>query len=492
LTAGSASDDRQPAFSPDGQRIAFRSERDGGGIFATDLAGRTVRRLAPFGYDPAWSPDGQEIVVATEGVYDPLNRRSMSHLWRIDLRSGQRRRLTSEDSVQPAWSPHGQRVAFWHLWHNGGQRDIATVAADGGQPVPVTDDPAADWSPAWSPDGRYLYFASDRGGSMNLWRVAVDEQSGRPLSEPEAVTAPSRWSGDLSVAAGGHSVAFTATEPHSSIERIALDAGHDKLAGEPAPVTAITIPFVAPDVSRDGQWLVFRTELEHEDLYVSRTDGTGLRRLTDDAARDRAATWSPDGKRIAFYSDRSGKYEIWTIAPDGSGLEQLTDLTGDWVSYPVWSADGSRMMVNNKDGTYVFDVPRRGERVTALRRLPSPSDGTYIVRGLAWSPDGKRVAGFRYHRDGERLPGLALYAMESGSYTLLPQQAVWVHWLSDSRHLLFSNAGTFYLADAVSGAIRAVGTLAGQISAFTVAADDHTIYFSRSPDESDIWLLTLR
>jgi len=109
---------------------AFRSERDGGGIFATDLAGRTVRRLAPFGYDPAWSPDGQEIVVATEGVYDPLNRRSMSHLWRIDLRSGQRRRLTSEDSVQPAWSPHGQRIAFWHLWHNGGQRDIATVAAD--------------------------------------------------------------------------------------------------------------------------------------------------------------------------------------------------------------------------------------------------------------------------------------------------------------------------------------------------------------------------
>ena len=68
--------------------------------------------------------------------------------------------------------------------------DIYTVPAGGGEPVPVTRGKATDWSPVWSPDGTYLYFVSDRGGSMNLWRVAIDEASGKPLGEPEPITTP--------------------------------------------------------------------------------------------------------------------------------------------------------------------------------------------------------------------------------------------------------------------------------------------------------------
>ena len=82
--------------------------------------------------------------------------------------------------------------------HKGGQRDIWTISASGGEPVPVTNDAALDWNPVWSPEGGYLYFASNRGGSMNLWRVPVEEQTGKVLGQPEPITTPSAYSEHLS------------------------------------------------------------------------------------------------------------------------------------------------------------------------------------------------------------------------------------------------------------------------------------------------------
>ena len=89
--------------------------------------------------------------------------------------------------MQPAWSPSGTRIVYWS--NRGGQRDIFTVAASGGEAVPLTNDAAIDWCPIWSPDGKYIYFGSDRGTPMNLWRIAVDEASGRARGTPEPVTA---------------------------------------------------------------------------------------------------------------------------------------------------------------------------------------------------------------------------------------------------------------------------------------------------------------
>lgn len=197
LTKDCSADDTQPAFSPDGERIAFRSEREGGGIFVMGATGESVRRLSDFGFNPAWSPDGKEIVFGTAVAWDPAARIALeSQLWVVNASSGEKRILTKPavalDAVQPNWSPHGYRIAYWAV--HGGQRDIWTVSADGTHPVAVTQDAALDWSPVWSPDGSRLYFASDRAGSMNLWRVSIDEKSGRVLGRLEAITTPSPYS----------------------------------------------------------------------------------------------------------------------------------------------------------------------------------------------------------------------------------------------------------------------------------------------------------
>ncbi|MCI0488298.1 MAG: protein kinase [Blastocatellia bacterium] len=194
LTKDSTDNDTHPVFSPDGELIAFRSDRQGGGIFIMGATGENVRRLTDFGYNPAWSPDGKEIICAAARTRNPANRSVIpSRLWAINVATGEKRLITEGDAVQPAWSPHGHRIAYWGL-QKGGQRDLWTIPATGGEPVQVTDDEALDWNPAWSPDGKYLYFASDRSGSMNLWRVAIEEESGKVLGQPEAVRTPSSYS----------------------------------------------------------------------------------------------------------------------------------------------------------------------------------------------------------------------------------------------------------------------------------------------------------
>src|SRR5262249_17688715 len=223
LTADSPADDTQPAFSPDGQEIAFRSERDGGGTLLMRAAADSVRRLTDFGWTPAWSPDGKEIAVATEGAFDPSSRVSLSQLFRVDVATGVRRSLGVADGLQPSWSPHGWRLAFWGLAQQVAHRAIWTIPADGGAPVTVVDDAYYNWSPAWSPDGRFLYFASNRGGSMNLWRVVIDERSGKVLGSPEPITTPSEWSALPSFSRDGRHLLYATNDDRSFVEQVPLD-----------------------------------------------------------------------------------------------------------------------------------------------------------------------------------------------------------------------------------------------------------------------------
>ena len=184
--AKSTAADEQGAFSPDGERIAFRSERDGGGLFIMGATGESVRRLTT----TATIPPG--LLTASPSRTPPRESSTLMRatpgrqLWIVDVVSGKSRKVLEGDAVQPAWSPDGSRIAYWA--NTGGQRDIWTVDANGGTPVAVTQDAATDWSPEWSPDGAWLYFSSDRGGTMNLWRVAIDRRTGSPRGAPQAIT----------------------------------------------------------------------------------------------------------------------------------------------------------------------------------------------------------------------------------------------------------------------------------------------------------------
>jgi Tol biopolymer transport system component len=490
LTKDSTLDDTQPAFSPDGERIAFRSEREGGGIFVMGATGESVKRLTDFGFNPAWSPDGKEIACADEGPVDPAVRSNPnSRVWAVNVATGERRQVTKEDSIQPNWSPHGNRIAYGGR-RDRTQRDIWTIPAGGGEPTEVTNDSAVEGSPVWSPDGKYLYFASDRAGSMNLWRVAIEEQTGRVLGPAEPVTTPSPYSAQLSFSVDGRRMVYSQILSRGNLQQVGFDPEKETVTGQPVWITKGSLWANTPHLSPDGEWLAFDSQGgKQEDLFVIRRDGTSLRQLTDDLYKDRQPRWSPDGKRIAFFSDRSGKWEVWMINSDASGLRQVTSTPGG-ATNPQWSPDGTRLSYRSlASGPSIIEVDKPWAEQSP-QVLPSMTDST-DWRAWSWSPDGRKLAGNKF--PASAAASTLVYSLETQHYEKLTDFGRSPVWLSDSRRLLFIHQGKLYLVDSQSRKVRDLLSLAPNEFGFgvTISRDDRQIYFSLVTTEADIWLMKL-
>jgi serine/threonine protein kinase/Tol biopolymer transport system component len=489
LTPGTPWDDTQPAFSPDGQQIAFRSERAGGGVFVMGATGESVRRVTDFGFNPAWSPDGREIAVATEGVTEPGTRTSISQVWRVDLASGSRRLVARGDAVQPSWSPHDRRIAYWGLAAAGAERSLWTVPAGGGAAVRVNRDRFLNWNPVWSPDGRYLYFISDRSGSLNLWRIRIDEDTGRVGGEPEPVTSSSQSIRFLSLDRLGRSVAYATDDRRSNLEAVAFDPERLVPAGSVAAVLQGTKAVRTVDASPDGQWLAFDTLPPQEDLFLIRPDGSDLRQLTRDEHRDRIPRWSPDGRRLLFYSDRSGRYEAWTVQPDGSRTEQLTKSSGDPPTYFIWSPDG-RWLACSRRGAAVVDLARPAAQRT-FQALPGPGRIPGLFSPMSWSQDG--MAGMITSRNGPAYPGIFLYSLATRRFAKLTGSGGNPVWFAGRPLLLYVDAGAVHLYDLRRKASRKL-LEPSPSSAYLFASpsrDGRRLYLVRRLDEGDVWRLSL-
>jgi Tol biopolymer transport system component len=486
LTEDSPVDDYSPVFSPDGEHIAFCSDRGGGGIFLMGATGESARRLTDFGCNPAWSSDGKEIVFGSLYVHSVGNRGTLSQLWIVNVETGETHQLNTDgDAAQPSWSPNGSRIAYWAI--DEGKRDIWTIPATGGEAVQLTYDESIDWNPVWSPDGKYVYFSSDRSGSENLWRVPVDEDSGKSLGEPEPVTTVASTRVRYpSISSDGRRIAYVERVTWSNINRVAFDAKTGKVRGEPQSITRSTRYLEFPDVSPDGNWVTFSRGGEQEDIFIVRTDGTGLRQLTDDPHLDRVPRWSPDGETITFFSNRSGTFHIWAINRDGGGLHQLVEQRS---LVHTWSPDGSRIAFNDnlEKRSYIVDPNKPRENQVPLA-LPPLEDEQEWFCPSSWSPDGRLLAGWaRLTADGTST-GVTVYSLESQKYQRLTDFGELPRWLADGRRLLFDARGGIYLTDREPGETEIILPIRGKLA---VSSDNGWIYFSRSTVEADIWMLTL-
>ncbi|HTS38883.1 MAG TPA: protein kinase [Candidatus Solibacter sp.] len=493
LSRDTTVDDDQPAFSPDGEQIAFCSSRDGGGIFVMGRTGEAIRRITHMGFHPSWSPDGTQLAFTTENVeLYPQNAVGESGLWVVKVSTGEMRRLYGGDAVLASWSPHNHRVAYTHRLGNPTQSAIWTIPVSGGTPKPVTKESATNWNPVWSPDGRYLYFSSDRRGSMNLWRVPVDEASGEPRGEPEAITAPAPYLAHPSLSADGKHIAFTSALVTANIQRLTLGSS-GAVVGEPAWVTTGSLRWSNPSPSPDGNWVAIYSLVQPEGhLYLVHPDGAAMRQLTSDSAIDRMPRWSPDGNWIACFSNRSGRLELWKIRPDGSDLQQITE---GGAAYLAWAPDGSRIAtvsqsdeLSIKSRVFIVDPNRpwgqQSPQPLPLLDLPS---GRFLVND--WSPNGKHLVGAAEASPG----GVITYSLESHQYERLTDFGEWPVWLPDSRRVLFvADKKNFYVVDSSSKQVRKVFSVSRDIiGPPQVTRDGRTVYFSRRVTESDIWLVSL-
>jgi len=494
LTKDSLYSDTQPAFSPDGEIIAFRSERDGGGIFLMGMMGESVRRLTDSGYHPAWSPDGKAIVCSTGrlGVQAPgRHSAARGKLFSVEVASGASRLIPGpQDALQPQWSPNGYRIAYWG-GPMGDRSTVWTVLAAGGPPVRVTEGAWVDWNPLWNPDGNYLYFSSDRAGSMNLWRVRIREETGKILGPPEPVTTASPYAGYISLSRNGQRIAFVQVSRTINLQKVAFDPSRGVAINQPVPVTQGSREVNWPDASPHGEWLAFSSSRDQEDLYLIRTDGTGIRQLTSDIHKDRAPRWSPEGKPIAFYSDRSGKWEIWTINPDGSDLKQIT-WASSYLLLPIWSPTDNRLAYSMEGSSSFIVDPGRPWKEQTPEALPRLSDADTSFRAYSWSSDGRHLAGYEVKGVGV-FPGITVYSLDSRKFDRLTDFGSYPRWLSDSRRLLFRHDDKLCLVDSRTKKVHEVLSVAPHLvgGGLVLSRDDRVIYFPLWATEADVWLMSM-
>jgi len=497
LTMDSPADDIQPAFSPDGERIAFRSEREGGGIFVMGATGESVKRLADFGFNPAWSPDGKEIACATVWFDDPGNLWSQSGLlYVIKADSGERRLVAGAVDVhQPSWSPHGARIAYWARPAGSFQRDLFTISSQGGAALPVIQDAYTDWDPVWSPDGRYLYFSSDRSGTMNLWRLPIAERSGQVAGPAEPITTPASYSGYISLSRDGKRVLYAQKLVTRNIHKAVFDPQREAVLGPPLPITQGSSDNNGPDLSPDGEWVVFRMFGKNEDLFIIRGDGTGIQQITDDIAKDRSPRWSPDGKRIAFHSDRGGKFQIWTVNRDGSGLLQITNDPSGAMS-PIWSPTGARIAYRTVERPgapieeWLVDPGKPGseQKPEALSIVDSPGES---LGPWSWSADGNRLS-IQNRLENGTFSGLKFYDFRSRRLEVLSVSGRWPCWLGDGRRLIYIGQGRLFLLDSLTKRGHELLSLPpNEIEWPTLSRDNRTIVFLLAATQADVWLAEL-
>ncbi|MFT5052739.1 MAG: serine/threonine protein kinase [Chlamydiales bacterium] len=499
LTPDSVTDDSAPACSPDGELIAFRSERSGGGIFVMGATGESVRRVTDFGYDPAWSPDGTQLAVTTEPIIDPLDRQYASELWIVSADGGEPRRLTEGDAVGASWSPDGRRIAYWGWREPDWQRDIFTIAADGSEAAGllVTDDSPVDWSPAWSPDGRSLYFGSNRGGTMNLWRIDVDAGTGRPTSAPFPVTIAATWSGGFSISADGSRLAYATRDEQTDVLTVDFDPKAGGIVGTPKQIFGGR-GINDLDWSPEGDRLVLaQTGEPWESLAIIGADGSGYTRITDASIQHRGVAWQSvaGSERILFYSNAN----LMTVQSDGSRLEFVEDGVRSFGG--CWSAEGRQVLTNDVDedwevqGFVKYEIETDG----GFRRLDweGPAVTERLLNGLeAWNSatDSAVASGT------DRNPGLFLYDLESGSarkFLDAVNRFSTTDFVPDGTKLLFKQGRRVMLIDLESGDQQLVLDIEQDTAGvwgrgMSLSPDGRKLAVLARRDEGDIWVVDLQ
>ncbi len=497
LVAGDSTiDERGPSYSPDGRQIAFSV--GGGGLFVMGATGESPRRLTSVGSDPAWSPDGQRLAFGTEEVTNPYVVNSAGRILIVDVGGGEPTPLigTPANSVyQPSWSPSGSRIAYWV--ERDGVRDIATVAAAGGEQVLVTDDMAVDWAPTWAPDGRYLYFASDRGGTMGLWRIGIDESSGRPRGAPELVAAGVDVAMDRpQLSRDGGTIIFRSRLESVNPAAIAFDPVTEHI-GAVTLLQQRSGILVPTDISPDGAWLALYNGLERQqDIFLMRRDGSDLTRLTDDVARDWLPRFTPDGEALTFYSNQLGPYDGWLIQRDGSGRTRLTDFGDVSISFPVSAPDGERLLIVTSDSNIaMIGAPPWPVTPETATRLTGLDIAGGRVTPTQWSPDGRWLTGPVRPPSGG-LRGTAVYEMSAGRARALSSDgtSLMLGWLPGSRRVVYFTASGALVVQDIETLERRVVSQAlpyppDQLGNLIAAPDGKALYYGARQVESNIWMV---
>jgi Tol biopolymer transport system component len=451
----------QPAISPDGQEVAYVS----GSIRNLRLALRSTGEVGGglrLGEEvegshwlPRWTPDSSAVAfmacvggfAGSAGFGEPCDwkvvgklggsARSAGFPWSGSRwawsRDGKRVAFAVGDSIfaysvedretellglhptnmanhSLAWSPDGRLIAYasdnewWRRTVNVRNASVWILDAGGGEPVPVTDHDHMSLSPQWLPDSRHLLFVSNRDGARGVYVIEVGPEGprGRPRMIPGVLDPHS-----ISVSADGRRLAYARFPAQQNVWSIPISDSGVVSIDDAVPVTTLNQVVESHDISPDGEWIVFNSNIHGDmDLYRQRLDGGSQHLVADIPGNEFAPRWSPDGTEVVFYGGTGSVRQVFVVPVEGGTPEQLSALGGNELNPvlgPVWSPDGLAIAYQS---TGPAALGRDGEGRTPASRIwivsrsvpggpwsaPVPLANLKNCLFPDWHPDGSSLA----------------------------------------------------------------------------------------------------
>jgi eukaryotic-like serine/threonine-protein kinase len=412
-----------PSFSPDGNQVAFvwdGEKQDNDDIYVKMIGtnGPPLRLTtdAAQDYGPAWSPDGRFIAFLR---ILPSGKRALLVIPAIGGLERKIAEIFSES--RPTWSPDGNWLAISEKDSETEPFALSLISVDTGDKRRLTSPPKqsfGDSDPAFSPDGRSLAFsrgiAADTSGSglSELYLLAFSD-GWKPAGEPRQITFGNQGAQYPAWTADGREIAYSAGGWVSrGLWRISV-FGHAAGRAEPQPLPSVGNDASEPAISRSGHRLAYVHRFSHSSIWRMAAPGLEGKRprppnqptpLISSTRDDTSPQFSPDGKKIAFASTRSGSLEVWVCDADGSNAVQLTSFGGPDVSTPRWSPDGGRIAFDsNAPGEWdIYVVGANGGKPQRMTTNPA-NDGN-----PSWSHDGQWI-----YFDSARTGGQQVWKMSA-------------------------------------------------------------------------------
>ncbi len=424
-----------PTLSPDGSQFAF--EWDGnqpGGIrqIYVSLVGKgTPLQLThePTGaLIPSWSPDGQFIA-----YFRPPSTPGSTELVIMPALGGPARVVSRGilAGFRPSWSPD----AKWILWaqedHSGGRYSLRTAPADGGEmrELRVAQTARGDVEAAVSPDGRQVAWMAVSGDyDYDLFVAAFEDGklagAPRQLTQDHAEKHSAIWTHD------SKDILYISGEQNSDLYIARVNSA----GGEPRRIEGIGANATSLSLAPKADRLLYSTEMVNYDLNrLDLTAGPDAQpeRFLSSTRAEVSGAYSPDGRRIAFSSNRSGVRQIWVADADGNNTMPLTSFTSGIAGSPKWSPDGSTIAFDARPAgnADIYTIPASGGPVKRLTDFPGEDHVP------TWSPDGSWIyfgssrAGrpeiFRMHADGS---GVQQITRNGAQYGMVSADGQWLYY----------------------------------------------------------------
>ena len=464
-----------PAWSPDGQAVAFsRNSEEGFDIYTVSPLGGTPHKLyarAPVTKPVvAWSPDGKLL------AFSEVNPEGRPAITLLSLADHSTRRLTSPPEEHfdagPAFSPDGKRIAFVRTSGPGLVDDLYLVPIEGGVPRRLTFDNREIYgAPVWTDDGKDLIFSSARAGLQSLWRLSV---SG---GDPRAVAEASTNAYFPAISIRSHRLAYTRSIVNNHIWQLTLkDRTHGQ--GKAAVLIAAQGADLHPQFSPDGTKIAFDSDRSgYQEIWVCNREGSDTAQITSMPGSAGTPRWSPESRFLAFDFRPKEHSEIYVVEVPGGEPRQITTVPGANNLVPSWS----------RDGQWIYFASRGGGKDFQVWKVPFRGGSAVQVTKKGGFAPLEADDGFLYYTKGFILPGIWKVPSQGGTEVAVldtSYAAKWSDWAVVSGGMYFVNSRSspkpiLEFLDFASGKRTSISALDGEPEGLAVSPDRKSVVYSQ-------------